>query len=171
MGKHIENFIETCLFRGRWLLAFFFFGLFIGLGLLLYKFLGKVFHLVVTVNSMDSSGIIIGVLSLVDMTLIACLLIMIIFSGYEVFVSKMDVHAESDDTLNWLGALDFGSLKLKVIGAVVAISAVELLQVFLAPASYDERQIFWRVVIHGLFVLSGLIFALTEYVAGKTPKH
>lgn len=171
MGKQIEHFIETWFFRGRWLLAVFFAGLFVGLGLLLFKFIEKTLYLVFTVGTIDSAGIITGVLSLVDMTLIACLLIMIIFSGYEVFVSKIDVHEESDDTLKWLGALDFGSLKLKVIGAVVAISAVELLQIFLDPTSAEENEIFWRVVIHSVFVLSGFIFALTEYVASKTEHH
>ena len=116
----------------------------------------------------------VGILALVDMSLVGSLLLMIIFSGYEIFVSKIDV-GDHEDRPDWMGKVDFSGLKLKVIGAIVAISAIDLLKTFMnIPAELTEensRSILWKVVVHMTFVVSGLIFALMDKIAGDTVKH
>jgi len=130
--------------------------------------------LAVHVVSAPESDIIIGILALVDMALVGSLLLMIIFSGYEIFVSKIDV-ADHKDRPDWMGKVDFGGLKLKVIGAIVAISAIDLLKTFMAispantAANADMFQ--WKVTIHMAFVLSGVLFALMDRIASGTKPH
>ena len=164
--QFIESVLEKSMFNSRWLLAPFFVGLVFGIALLLAKFIEKLFKLIMGFMAANTNDVIIGVLSLVDMALIASLLLMVVFSGYEIFVSKIDV-ADHVDKPDWMGRVDFGGLKLKVISAIVAISAVDLLAVFLSQAPYDETQLFWKVLIHMAFVVSGFIFAVTEYIAHK----
>ena len=162
----LESFLEKSMFNSRWLLAPFFVGLIISIGLLLGKFIEKLVKLITNFMASSTNDVISGVLSMVDMALIASLLLMVVFSGYEIFVSKIDV-ADHEDKPDWMGQVDFGGLKLKVISAIVAISAVDLLVVFLSEAPYDETRLFWKVIIHIVFVISGLIFAITEYIAHK----
>jgi uncharacterized protein (TIGR00645 family) len=99
---------------------------------------------------------------------------MIIFSGYEIFVSKIDV-AGHEDRPDWMGKVDFSGLKLKVIGAIVAISAIDLLKSFMnipdALTADQSNALLWKVILHLAFVLSGLIFALMDKIAGDTVKH
>lgn len=123
MSQKIEQFLEKFIFNSRWLLAPFFLGLVVSIVLLFIKFPQELTHLVVQVFNASESEVIIVVLALVDMTLIGSLLLMIIFSGYEIFVSKIDVGDHSDRP-DWMGKVDFSGLKLKVIGAIVAISAI-----------------------------------------------
>ena len=128
----------------------------------------------VHVASASESTVIIGILALVDMALVGSLLLMIIFSGYEIFVSKIDV-AEHQDRPDWMGKVDFGGLKLKVIGAIVAISAIDLLKTFMEiPDTLTEGQsemFLWKVVIHTAFVMSGVLFALMDRIAAGTQSH
>ncbi|MEO2044816.1 MAG: TIGR00645 family protein, partial [Nitrospinaceae bacterium] len=130
MSNKIESFLEKFIFNSRWLLAPFFIGLVISITLLLVKFTQELVHLTAHVITSSGSEVIIGVLALIDTTLIGSLLLMIIFSGYEIFVSKIDVGNHSDRP-DWMGKVDFSGLKLKVIGAIVAISAIDLLQTFM----------------------------------------
>ena len=99
---------------------------------------------------------------------------MIIFSGYEIFVSKIDV-AEHHDRPNWMGKVDFGGLKLKVIGAIVAISAIDLLKTFMtipdSPTPENTEMFLWKVIIHMAFVLSGVLFAVMDRIASETKTH
>jgi len=169
-----EAVLEGTIFRSRWLLAPFYLGLVLSIILLFVKFSQEFWHLSTHVLSASESDMIIGILSLVDMSLVGSLLLMVIFSGYEIFVSKIDV-AEHEDRPDWMGKVDFSGLKLKVIGAIVAISAIDLLKAFMnIPADLTDEQtkaLLWKVVIHITFVLSGLIFALMDKIAGDTVKH
>ncbi len=126
------------------------------------------------VFSASESDVIIGILALIDMSLVGSLLLMVIFSGYEIFVSKIDV-ADHKDRPDWMGKVDFSGLKLKVIGAIVAISAIHLLRVFLnVPdeiSDVESNSILWKVVIHMAFVVSGVLFAIMDKVAGDTVRH
>ena len=108
----------------------------------------------------------ISILTLVDTALIAVLLLIIVFSGYESFVSKIGI-GEHEDRPAWMGKVGFADLKLKLIGAIVAISAVELLKAFLVSQSYTNAQLAWKVVIHLTFVLSGVLFAVTDFIAER----
>ncbi len=167
--KKAETIIEGIIFNSRWLLAPFFIGLILSITLLLTKFVQELTHLVLHVTQMKESELVVGVLSLVDMTLVGCLMLMIIFSGYEIFVSKIDV-SDNEDKPDWMGKVDFGGLKLKVISAIVAISAIELLKTFVGfegDEGADESVLFWKVIIHTAFVMSGVVFALTELIASK----
>ena len=174
MTGKIEHSLELTIFNSRWLLAPFFLGLIIGIILLLIKFCQELFHLSIHVAATSESDVIIGILALIDITLVGSLLLMIIFSGYEIFVSKIDV-AEHQDRPSWMGKVDFGGLKLKVIGAIVAISAIDLLKTFMTipvnPTDENTKMFLWKVVIHMTFVLSGLFFALMDKIAADTKSH
>ena len=174
MRSKIEHVLELTIFNSRWLLAPFFLGLIVGIILLLIKFYQELVHLSAQVISAPESDVIIGILALIDITLVSSLLLMIIFSGYEIFVSKIDV-AEHQDRPNWMGKVDFGGLKLKVIGAIVAISAIDLLKTFMtipeSPTPENTDMFLWKVAIHMTFVLSGVFFALMDRIAAGTQSH
>ncbi|MDA0692294.1 MAG: TIGR00645 family protein [Nitrospinae bacterium] len=174
MSGKVEHLLEVIIFRSRWLLAPFFLGLIVSVLLLLIKFVQELFHLSLHVISVTESDIIIGILTLIDMALVGSLLMMIIFSGYEIFVSKIDV-AEHADRPDWMGKVDFGGLKLKVIGAIVAISAIDLLKTFVEipsePTEGNTEMFLWKVTIHMAFVLSGVFFALMDRIASETKSH
>lgn len=172
--QKIEELIESTIFSSRWLLAPFFIGLVISITLLFIKFAGELWHMTFNVFSLSENDIIVATLSLVDMALVGSLLLMIIFSGYEIFVSKIDV-GDHEDKPDWMGKVDFSGLKLKVIGAIVAISAIDLLKTFMdipsELANEDTNTLLWKVVIHMTFVLSGVLFATMDKIAEKTHKH
>jgi uncharacterized protein (TIGR00645 family) len=174
MLKSIENGIEGIIFKSRWLLAPYFLGLVFSIVLLFVKFTQELWHITTHVFTSQESEVIIGILALVDMSLVGSLLLMIIFSGYEIFVSKIDV-ANHQDRPDWMGKVDFSGLKLKVIGAIVAISAIDLLRTFMNIPDQlndaDTNALMWKVVIHMAFVLSGVLFALMDMIAGRTTKH
>ncbi len=174
MSNKTEQFLEKFIFNSRWLLAPFFLGLVISIALLFIKFSQELIHLTSHVFTTSESEVVISILALVDITLVGSLLLMIIFSGYEIFVSKIDVGDHSDRP-EWMGKVDFSGLKLKVIGAIVAISAIHLLKTFMdipdAPTEANTEMFLWKVVIHMAFVLSGVLFALTDRIASGTTNH
>lgn len=183
--KIIENLLESLMFNSRWLLAPFYLGLVAGIFILLVKFVQEFAHLIPHVLSGPESEIILAILTLVDMSLVANLLIIIIFSGYENFVSKINT-AGHEDRPDWMGKVDFSGLKIKVIASIVAISAIELLKVFVdmgtelqdtashttaAIWTMADKAIAWKVGIHILLVVSGVLFAVMDKIAESTPKH
>ena len=174
MMKKIEGGMESTIFQSRWLLAPFYIGLVFSILLLLIKFAQELWHMTTHVIDASEADVIVGILALIDMSLVGSLLLMIIFSGYEIFVSKIDV-ADHQDRPDWMGKVDFSGLKLKVIGAIVAISAIDLLKSFTnVPTELTDpeaRALMWKVVIHMAFVVSGVIFALTDKIAGDTVRH
>ena len=152
----------------------FYLGLIISILLLFFKFLQELWHTIGSLLIASESDVIVSILALVDMALVGSLLLMITFSGYEIFVSKIDI-GEHKDRPDWMGKVDFSGLKLKVIGAIVAISAIDLLRTFMnLPETFTNEQInmvMWKVIIHITFVLSGVLFALMDKIAGDTNKH
>ena len=174
MLKNIERYLEKTIFNSRWILAPFYLGLVLGIILLFIKFIQKTVLMFNTVFSASVSDVIVNILVLVDLSLVASLLLIIIFSGYEIFVSKIDT-ADHVDRPSWMGKVDFSGLKLKVIGAIVAISAIDLLKSFMdIPNELCEGEadkLMWKVIIHMTFVLSGLLFAIMDKVVGDTKKH
>ena len=170
----IENSLESTIFKSRWLLAPFFLGLVASIVLLFIKFAQELYHLSTRVTAATESDVVIGILTLIDMTLVGSLLMMIIFSGYEIFVSKIDV-ADHKDRPDWMGKVDFSGLKLKVIGAIVAISAIDLLKTFMEipdnPTEGNSEMFLWKVTFHMAFVLSGVLFALMDRISAQTKTH
>ncbi len=179
--KRIEHALEVLIFNSRWLLAPFYLGLVGGVVILLIKFGQEFFHLLPHVLSAPESDVILMILTLVDMSLVANLLLIVIFSGYENFVSKIDT-AGHEDRPDWMGKVDFSGLKIKVIASIVAISAIELLKAFVNVSNVgtpgtpgiwmiEDKQLAWKVGIHFTLVLSGVLFALMDKIAESTPKH
>lgn len=163
----IERFLEEMLFRSRWLLAPFYFGLALSLAVLLIKFGAELLHLITHSFTSTESDVIVGVLTLVDLALTGSLLIIVIFSGYENFVSKLD-HSNHDDRPEWMGTIDFSALKLKLLSSVVAISGIQLLRQFMSisPLTPErEKEIFWMIVIHIVFVISSVLLALSDRIS------
>lgn len=167
--KKFENRFEHFLFTSRWLLAPVYLALVGALVILLVKAVKVLWGLTVGILTATEDDIIIGVLSLVDISLIMNLLIIIIFSGYENFVSKMDDLHGHDDRPDWMGHIGFTDLKLKLIGSIVAISGIELLKAFLGVDNYSDRHMAWMLGIHLTFVASGVLYALTDRLSHSTP--
>ena len=165
-----EKTIETLVFACRWLLAPFYVGLALSLVVLLIKFMEELWHLGMHAFTSTESQVILGVLSLVDMALTGSLLIIVIFSGYENFVSKID-HSNHRDWPEWMGKIDFTGLKLKLLSSIVAISGIHLLKQFMSLKTVSDRELFWYVTVHVVFVLSSVLLALSDRIAahgGKT---
>ncbi|MBM3554740.1 MAG: TIGR00645 family protein [Alphaproteobacteria bacterium] len=160
----IEKGFERGLFNSRWLLAPFYFGLVGAIVLLLVKFIQELFHLVPKTLDMSENDLLLGVLTLVDLSLAANLLILVIFSGYENFVSKMDT-GKSEDRPSWMGKIDYGGLKLKLITSIVAISAIQVLKAFMNIGQVEREELAWMVGIHMVFVVSGVMLALMDRLA------
>jgi uncharacterized protein (TIGR00645 family) len=167
-GK-IENFIERLLFSSRWLLAPIYIGLVGGIILVLISFIKEIFHLFANLLTLSQSDAILGILSLIDLSLAGNLLLIVIFSGYENFVSKINTD-DHDDHPEWKGSVDFSALKLKLIASIVAISGIHLLKVFMDIEKYQENDIMWQVIIHLVFVISGVLLALMDLIAAKGKK-
>jgi uncharacterized protein (TIGR00645 family) len=173
-GDHgpVEQLLEKLLFACRWLLAPFYLGLAASIIILLIKFIQEFFHIALHAFSGTEADIILGVLALVDLTLTGSLLIIVIFAGYENFVSKID-HSNHRDWPEWMGTIDFAALKLKLLSSIVAISAIQLLKQFMAIKTVtpeSEKALFWYVVIHMVFVVSSVLLALSDRIAGHTTR-
>lgn len=156
----MESIIERLLYASRWLMAPVYLGLSALLLILAVKFFQELVHIVPELFSMEEKSLILHILTLVDLTLVGSLVIMVMFSGYENFVSKIDID-ESTEKLAWLGKMDSGSLKLKLSASIVAISAVHLLKVYMdyKPSADDtiaETKMMWLLIVHMGFVLSAL---------------
>lgn len=160
----IERTIERGLFASRWLMAPFYVGLVVGLMVLLVKFAQELLHFIQGVFVATESQVILGILSLIDLSLTANLVLLVIFSGYENFVSRMNLVDESERP-EWMGKIDFSGLKLKLIASIVAISAIQLLKAFMDIGAANDRDLWWMTVVHGVFVASGILLALSDWVS------
>ncbi|KAA6185542.1 TIGR00645 family protein [Thiohalocapsa marina] len=166
--KRIELFIEWLIFSSRWLLAPFYLGLVLAIGLLLVKFIKEFISFVPLVFYGEGSDVIIGLLSLIDVVMIANLVLIIVLAGYENFVSRIETGSH-EDRPNWMGHVGFAELKMKLIGSIVAISGIELLKAFMYVDNLTTEQLAWKVGIHMTFVVSGVLFAVMDRVAaGKS---
>jgi uncharacterized protein (TIGR00645 family) len=157
----MEKLIERVLFASRWLLAPIYLGLSLSLVVLVIKFFAELSHSLLNVFSASEAEVVLSLLGLVDLALVAGLVVMVMLSGYENFVSKMDLTAE-DEKLGWLGKLDAGTLKLKVAASIVAISSIHLLRAFMDAESIGNDKLFWYVVIHLTFVVSAVLLGVLD---------
>ena len=162
----MERALENLLYASRWVLAPIYLGLSTALVLLSVKFFQEVLHTAPLVVQMSEADLVLVILSLVDMALVGGLLVMVMFSGYENFISRIDV-SEGTEKLSWLGKLDAGSLKQKVAASIVAISSIHLLRAFMSAQQIPNDKLMWYVIIHLTFVLSALGMAYVD----KMNKH
>ncbi|HCL6084614.1 TPA: TIGR00645 family protein [Klebsiella pneumoniae] len=157
----MERFLENAMYASRWLLAPVYFGLSLGLIALTIKFFQEIFHILPHIFSVSESDMILTLLSLVDMILVGGLLVMVMFSGYENFVSQLDIN-EGKEKLSWLGKMDATSLKNKVAASIVAISSIHLLRVFMDAKNVPDNKLMWYVIIHLTFVLSAFVMGYLD---------
>jgi uncharacterized protein (TIGR00645 family) len=162
--KRLELFIEGIVLASRWLLVIFYIGLGIALALYALTFGYKLWEFSTHLFSLDDSDSILKMLGLIDAALIASLVVMVIISGYENFVSRFD----ESRNVHWLGEIDVGSLKIKVASTIVAISSIHLLQVFLNVEQYSSDKLMWFTFIHLTFVVSALFLAFIDRIAAMT---
>lgn len=165
----VENGMETMLFASRWLLAPLYVGLVAGLLVIIVKFTQALWELISHAVSDDFKTVILGMLELLDITLLANLVLIVVFAGYENFVSKIGAAEGSEDRPHWMGKVDYSGLKMKLIGSVVAISVIGLLQDFLNMTPHNYRIEPWRIGIHLTFLFSGVLFALMDFIAERRP--
>ena len=172
----IESKFEQGLFASRWLMAPMYLGLVVSLAMLMVIFIKELAYYVPQTLSMTADQGILAILSLIDMSLAANLLLIVLFSGYENFVSKLDIDHGADRPA-WMGKVDFSGLKMKLIASIVAISGIHLLKVFMSLGkgdvghAVDSETLRWMVVIHLTFVTSGVLLALMDWLTAKTDKH
>ena len=164
----IETAVERVIFASRWLMAPFYLGLIAVLAVLTAKFSQEVWHFLPHVLEMEETDVILTTLALLDVTLVASLVLMMVFAGYENFVSRIDTGDEKRPS--WMGTLDFGGLKLKLIGSIVAISGIDLLKSFMNIGQISKEDLMWKVIVHMAFVVSGVLLALMDFLTERAKK-
>ncbi len=157
----MEKQIEKLMYASRWLMAPIYLGLSLVLIALGIKFFQEIFHILPNILATKEADLILVVLSLIDIALVGGLIVMVMFSGYENFVSRLDID-ESSEKLNWLGKVDSGSLKNKVAASIVAISSIHLLKIFMDTPNIDNDKIMWYLLIHITFVLSAFVMGYLD---------
>ena len=164
MPKRLELIIEAVILASRWLLVLFYLGLALALAVYAATFGVKLWDFVSHVFDIEEADAILKMLGLIDAALVASLVVMVIISGYENYVSRFD----NEDSVHWLGEIDAGSLKIKVASTIVAISSIHLLQVFLNVGTQTSDHLMWYTLIHLAFVVSALFLAFIDRVSAQT---
>ncbi|MCW3147108.1 TIGR00645 family protein [Stutzerimonas stutzeri] len=162
----MERILENTMYAARWLLAPIYFGLAFALLALAIKFFQEIVHILPAILSLSEAELILKLLSLIDMALVGGLLVMVMISGYENFVSQLDIE-EGKEKLDWLGKMDSGSLKMKVAASIVAISSIHLLRMFMDAQQLESEKLMWYVIIHLTFVVSAFAMGYLD----KLTKH
>jgi uncharacterized protein (TIGR00645 family) len=168
----LERSLERLLFAARWLLAPLYLGLSLALIALGVKFFQEAVHVIVDIIAIGEADLVLTVLALIDIVLVGSLIVMVMFSGYENFVSRIDT-AGNDHGLDWLGKLDSGTLKLKVAASIVAISSIHLLRIFMNAQQTPNDKILWYVVLHLTFVVSAVLMGVLDrmvFAAHREPE-
>ncbi|KAF3977800.1 MAG: TIGR00645 family protein [Methylococcales symbiont of Iophon sp. n. MRB-2018] len=163
IGK-TERFLEKTMYASRWLLAPVYLAMSLALFALSIKFFQELYHFLPQILELNESELVLKILTLIDLTLVGSLTIIVMFSGYENFVSQLDI---GDDTekLSWLGSHDYGSLKMKVASSIVAISSIHLLKIFMNVEETENDKLMWYVLIHLTLVLSALLMGYLDKIS------
>jgi uncharacterized protein (TIGR00645 family) len=164
MLQNIEGLIERAIFASRWLQAPLYLGLIVTLVVLVIKFFGELVHLTAAAWSAEESDVVLYILTLVDIVMVANLVVMVMISGYENFVSRIEA-AEASEKLSWFGKLDHGSIKIKLASSIVAISAIHLLKAFLNAEVIGNDKLVLLIAMHLTFVVSALLLALIDRIS------
>jgi len=160
----LERLIEKILFSSRWILAPVYVGMSLALIALGVKFFQELFHVLTHTLSMPESEIVLTILTLIDMVLVASLVVMVMFSGYENFVSRIEIENNTEE-LGWLGKLDANTLKLKVAASIVAISSIQLLRAYMDALDTPNDKLLWYVVVHLTFVVSAVLMGVLDKIS------
>jgi uncharacterized protein (TIGR00645 family) len=167
--KKFTHFLEVFIFGARWLLAPLYVGLVGALALLVFRYGKEFVTLASNINESDNHVFTLDLLGLLDLVLLGNLILIVLFAGYENFVSKIEVAHESVDRPHWMGTIDFSGLKIKLIGSLVALSVIELLKDFIELSGAGDhpvgQPVIWRIIIHLTFVVSGVLFSIMDWVA------
>ena len=166
--ENLENTLESSMFASRWFMAPVYVVLSLSLAVIMLKVVQEFTHNLSMFYGMDIRNLLLFVLHIIDMALIGNLVLIILFAGYENFVSKIGAAEGSEDKPSWMGKVDFSGLKLKLIGSIVAISGINLLEAFMSLKDHTDREIKWQILINLVFVSSGVLLALMDYIASKT---
>lgn len=166
LRERIEQSLERMMYASRWILAPIYFGLSLALLALSMKFFQELYHFIPHILEITEENLILKLLTLIDLTLVASLTVIVMFSGYENFVSQMDIH-HTAEKLEWLGTHDYGSLKIKVAASIVAISSIQLLKVFMNINATSNDKLMWYVLMHLTLVISALLLGYLD----KLTKH
>ncbi len=167
----MESFFEKLFYSARWILAPLFLGLSLALLALALKFFQEVWHVLPHVFELSESDLILSLLSMVDMGLVGGLIVMVMYSSYENFVSRLDLDEKDSERLGWLGKMDAGSLKNKVAASIVAISSIHLLRIFMNVNEINNDKLLWYVIIHLTFVLSALVMCWIDLLTRKAHQY
>ena len=162
----MERIFETLIYKARWLLAPIYMGLSLGILILGIKFFQEIIHVIPLLFSMKETEVVLLILSLIDIALVGGLLVMVMLSGYENFVSQLDIP-EGEEKLSWLGKMDTSSLKAKIAASIVAISSIHLLKVFMNAENINNDKLMWYVLIHLTFVLSAFAMGALDGIGRK----
>lgn len=163
--KSLELLVERIILSSRWILVVFYLGLVAALAVYAVSFVGKFLKVAQNVFELDEAQMILAMLGLIDAALVASLIVMVMISGYENFVSRFD---ETEADVSFLGKLDAGSLKIKVASSIVAISSIHLLQIFLNANQYTDAKLMWYTIIHLAFVVSAVMLGWLERIMTST---
>src|SRR5580704_2712860 len=162
----LERALERLLFSSRWLLTLFYVALALSLLALIAKTAQRVYEIGRGFLALNESGMILGVLSIIDLTLTASLVVIVIFSGYVNFVSRVDIN-EHKDWPQWMANIDFSELKLKLMASIVAISAIKLLEAYMELDQQTDRNLWWLAGVHLTFVVSALLLAASDWISHR----
>ena len=169
----LERSFERFIFASRWLLAPIYLGLVFALAMLLLVFFKDLVYYFPRVMEMDDKAVILFILNLIDLALIGSLIVIVIFSGYESMVSKLDIMDEADRPY-WMGSVDLAGLKIKLIASIVAISAIQLLKYFMkigkdgTDMALAAQELKWLIILHLTFVFSGVMMALMDWLKARS---
>lgn len=167
--KGIEQAVERVILASRWLLVVFYLGLTAALAVYAVSFAMKFWEFLTNIIALDDATSILKLLGLIDAALVASLVVMVIISGYENFVSRFDEKAGDD--VHWLGKIDFAALKIKVASTIVLISSIHLLQIFLRAGEYANDKLMWYTIMHIAFVVSALLLAFIDRFTAHDADH
>lgn len=161
--------IPSAIFASRWLQLPFYVGLILIQALYAARFVEETFHLIVSGMALGEAELMLAVLSLIDVVLISNLLMIVIIGGYETYVSRMRLENHPDEP-QWLGKMGTGTLKIKLALALVSISSIHLLEVFIKTDRLDDRTIMWKVAIHLTLIVSALLISLIDKLERYKPE-
>jgi len=164
----MERLLENAIYSARWILAPIYLGLSLALLALGIKFFQEVFHVLPIILSVSEADLVLVVLSLIDLALVGGLIVMVMLSSYESFVSRLDISSETEK-LGWLGKMDYTSLKNKVASSIVAISSIHLLKIFMNTPNVDNDKLMWYVLIHLTFVVSAFGMGILDRMTREAP--
>lgn len=170
VAHHIEHVFEVVVFASRWIQAPLYGGLIVAELLYAYKFLAELFEMVRHIRQLEETIFMLGVLSLIDITMVANLLTMVIIGGYATFVSKLELE-DHPDRPEWLTHVDPGTIKIKLAASLIGISSIHLLKAFVDVANESPEHIKWKIFIHMTFLGSAILLAWTDKLMLKDRKH